>query len=260
MRKYARFWWGCANLAARGPTIDANNWQWLIGIPLVAGLASYLFNPIDIAKMAVSHPILNSLIVAAAAFAATWLVSFLVRCAKHPADMYFEQRTRADKLEARLVPKMAIVYDRKIPSCRSITSFTNQEQGICFRLEVENTGNEPIEDCEGYLVEGRRIDDPQESLAYKLTWADSPSSTTTSVRLLKGVKRYLDVVRVMDSGTLVPATERNMWPINRQDMLKEGGEFIFSVILHGSSCASLPPYSLRLTHTGSWEISEMVVI
>jgi hypothetical protein len=40
MRRFFRFWWLCAQRAFWGNTAFANDWQWLIGYPAIAGNAT----------------------------------------------------------------------------------------------------------------------------------------------------------------------------------------------------------------------------
>jgi hypothetical protein len=42
MRRFLCFWLDCARIAIRGSVVFANNWQWLFGIPIVAGILGFI--------------------------------------------------------------------------------------------------------------------------------------------------------------------------------------------------------------------------
>jgi hypothetical protein len=89
------------------------------------------------------------------------------------------EASRAGELEERLRPRINVRYDENISPCKSESSFTDGLKAECFRLEVENIGEDTIENCEGHLVEVRNINQPSELGVMKLTWADMPFPTTS---------------------------------------------------------------------------------
>jgi hypothetical protein len=170
------------------------------------------------------------------------------------------KRSRADVVAEQLTPKISVKYDAVIPNCRAEVTFSDDSgqhrmKAMCYRLE---DAGENIENCEGWLIEVRPIADRQEIGSVRLTWADSPKATT-AIRLIKNVRRHLDIVRVTEDNSVIVATENNMWPIDRQDMFKTRGDYVFSIVVYGDGSAAAPPYTFRLTLTDDWQSSYVSV-
>ena len=183
---------------------------------------------------------------------ATWMLAAI--CGGQAAYSVWSREHNARKAaEAKLTPQLRIVYDPTVPPCKSPTTFsdgTRTWRAMCFRLQVENVGEQPVDNCEGYLTECRNINDPFELGPTTLTWSDQ-------LRLVKGVKRYLDILNISDTNRISIATPGFVWPIDRQDMFTKPGEYLFKIVVHGDNTATLPPYALRLHFTGDWRTSTM---
>jgi hypothetical protein len=102
MRRFLCFWLDCARIAIRGSVVFANNWQWLFGIPIVAGILGFISAKRNIAQLSTGYPILDGLLVALGAFIVTWTVSFLARLINAPVELYSREIIRADAAQARL--------------------------------------------------------------------------------------------------------------------------------------------------------------
>lgn len=261
MRHFFSFWWKCARIAARGSAPFANDWQWVFGNPTIAAIP-----PTIIAGIAANfgwlnvdadHPVLGPFAIAAGAFWVTWWVALAGRILKVAPDLYYAEQKRAADLVHRLSPKISIKYDETIPPCKATTIFGDRVRGTCFRVEVENIGSTDIDYCEGYLVEVRNVNQPQELGSMNLTWAvtDQPKA----IRLVTGVPQYLDVVNVMADGRVRVATEKRSWPFDRQGMFKTPGDYVFTVVVSGVGSVATPKYSIVLTLTDDWKAASMHV-
>jgi hypothetical protein len=113
-----------------------------------------------------------------------------------------EAEERVAEAEERLKPKLRAIYDPTKWPCYSVSTFsdgTTSSDGMVFRLEVENLGEEQITDCEGYLTEIAFEGESAEMGVMNLTWADMPSPSI-KVNLLRGVKRNLDILVIYQTG------------------------------------------------------------
>jgi hypothetical protein len=69
--------------------------------------------------------------------------------------------------------KLAISFDRTVPSCRADVTFAGGSHSMCFRLRVENTSKRKLHNCEGWLVSTNRF--PNISAA-PIFWIGNPES------------------------------------------------------------------------------------
>jgi len=169
------------------------------------------------------------------------------------------ERLTVIALEDKLTLKMKAAYDPSIPSCRSISTFTdgvNSVDGMVYRVEVESLCEEIITDCEGYLTEVAFENEPVELGVMNLTWADMPSQTI-QISLRKGVRRHLDVLVIYQNNQVRICSLG--WPLNRQGFFSRLGNYRLTVVIGGHDM-TLPPYRLRLHFTGDWQTSTMEAI
>jgi hypothetical protein len=102
MRRFFSFWWRCAKQAAHGCIPAANDWQWLVGFPLLAlilwlvnqwyGEGTLTFSPATA---------LGALEAAAAAFILTWIFIYAVSFIRAPVALYHSEKDRADALQRK---------------------------------------------------------------------------------------------------------------------------------------------------------------
>jgi hypothetical protein len=112
----ASFYLDCAKLAKKGCVEAANDWQWIWGIPIVAGLAGW-YRPGE--TITTGWPILDGLITAAAAFVVTWLYAGL------------EART-ADEIQTL---KLAL-FDKEARQKALAGLWNLRAQGVALRNEA----------------------------------------------------------------------------------------------------------------------------
>jgi len=162
-------------------------------------------------------------------------------------------------LDERLVPKISAIYDPSKPPCRSVATISDgrsSQEGMVYRIEVENIGEEKITNCEGYLTEVAFEDEPTELGTSNLTWStDALPPYPIKIDLIKGVKRHLDVLVVYQNNQIRVISRS--WPLNRPDFFSRLGNYRFVVVVSGDGSVALPPYKLRLNFTGDWQTSTM---
>ena len=136
--------------------------------------------------------------------------------AKIPADFFSvwaREHQARNEAEAKLRPKLRVVYDPTKPPCHSVSTFSDgstSTDGMVFRLEVENSGNEQITNCEGYLTSIAFEGESAELGVVPLTWAGMPSSDI-KVNLLRGVKRHLDILIIYHIPLQVGQVHEMFW-------------------------------------------------
>jgi hypothetical protein len=252
VRNFFCFYWQCVKHAARGCTPAANDWQWLIGFPLLAvilwlvrlryGEGVQLFS---------QDSALGVLIAAAAAFVLTWVATFLVKFTRAPVNLYQEEKTRADALAAKMQPRIRIRYDQSIQQCNDVVTFTDSSRSICFRLQIENIGITAIRNCEGWLT--RVLQMPGIS-PVKLFWIGMPAERMTE-DLPQRVPRYLQICRVTDTNRVVMATEREFWPLGETNIFRPR-EYVFHITVNAEGIEAVE-YQIRLDWTGNWKTATM---
>jgi len=162
MRKFLHFWWRCVVLAAKGNVAFANNWMWLLGVPIFSTILAYAASRRSVTTVTTGSTVLDLLLTGAGSFAATWATAFLVRLINAPVRLYHEQKERADHFEqARQLsnsahkPSFALGFEMSPVDEEEIDSYLRAPDGmfgyfrdhpIC-RIWVENTDPTPIHNC-----------------------------------------------------------------------------------------------------------------
>lgn len=102
MRQFFSFWWQCAKQAARGCIPAANDWQWLVGFPLLAVILWLVNHWYGEGTLTFSQgTALGALAAAAAAFILTWIFTFAVKFIRTPVALYQAEKDRADALQRK---------------------------------------------------------------------------------------------------------------------------------------------------------------
>jgi hypothetical protein len=84
-----------------GNSAFANDWQWVIGNPLstLLGAVFAALTGAAVFTTGTGYGIVDSFLVALTAFFLTWLAIFPIRFISLPAEYYFKEKARADRLE-----------------------------------------------------------------------------------------------------------------------------------------------------------------
>jgi hypothetical protein len=91
-----------------------------------------------------------------------------------------------------------------------------------------------------------------------LTWASAHPSSPTATRLIKGVRQYLHILRVMEDNRVYVFAQG--WPVDQERMFDKPGEYILATVISGDGVATLSPYRLKLIITGDWKEANMEAI
>jgi hypothetical protein len=119
MRRFFCFWWSCLVRARRGSAAFANDWQWLVGLPVLAFLAWFYRAYLDpnTQQFLTGQTALGAFIVALIAFVLTMLASFVLRIFIWPPILYYEEKNIADnaenELRNRLAPQINVFLDEE---------------------------------------------------------------------------------------------------------------------------------------------------
>jgi hypothetical protein len=188
---------------------------------------------------------------------ATWTLAGI--CGGRAAFSVWEREHQARlRAEEKLTPKIIAVYDPSKPPCRSVSTFNygpNSLDGMVYRVEVENIGEETVTNCEGYLVEVAFEEEVAELGPMSLVWSGIyPQPLRIDLR--KGIKRQLDLL-VIYQNNQISILSPSWPPNNRQDFFSRPGHYRFAVVISGEGTGTLPSYKLRLSFTGDWQTSTM---
>src|ERR1700687_3959345 len=103
MGKTVNFWWACVKRAARGSSAFANDWQWLLGFPVLAAIISFVKRWFGEGAVSLNtDTALGALESAGAAFIITWLAAFIARVFSSASNFYYEEKERADGLQQQI--------------------------------------------------------------------------------------------------------------------------------------------------------------
>ncbi|MDQ6867226.1 MAG: hypothetical protein M3178_01960 [Pseudomonadota bacterium] len=103
MGKTFKFWWMCAKRAARGSAAFANDWQWLLGFPILAAVISVANRWFGEGTVSLNtDTALGALEAAGAAFIITLAVGFVIRLFASASNFYYEEKDRANALQQQI--------------------------------------------------------------------------------------------------------------------------------------------------------------
>ena len=269
MCKGAKFWWSCAQAAARGISPFANDWQWAIGNPtvaaispaVIAGLAAWFGSD----YVSAEHPILAPFALAFGAYIVTWVVAFSFRTLSAAPRLYYEQKGRADEMAERLTPKIKMTFDPNDQGCMHLIpeKLSTGKEAIIVRVLPECLTDAPINNCKGMLngVYTRKSENDKwqktglrDSLS--LSWSTYGHVPLT---LRKKLLQYLDVGAVDEDGKMnlfVHGFQHRGW-----DIFREGALCRLDILITGlhdeSTAATL---SLQIRMTDQWQKPQIRIL
>lgn len=170
MRDFLAYWWRCTQSALRGNVSFANNWQWLVGVPIITVIINYLTAHNGNIKPSVGSTVLDGLVVAIGAFAITWVVAFFVRLMQTPVTLSREQQSEIFRLEllAGVSQKPTFkIFIEEVPFNDLERNYSDTE--YLYRVGITNT--DPKNTYEAYVV----IEDVSPSVGI------SPATRLTSI-------------------------------------------------------------------------------
>jgi hypothetical protein len=253
MRRFRQFWSQCTSIALKGSASFANDWQWVVGIPMASFAGAYIASARGVTDMTTGYPIADAFIAAFVAFVITWGVAFLVRMSTAASQLYWEQKDRPDDLKNRITPKIETVFDEHDTKCWGIVPFADGSRSRICRLRVNNTGTSRLQ-CEGWLACVKEF--PQMGKA-KLFWVGMPEQS--KVDLVPKMPDHLQVFRIHESNKVIPATiadqplPSELWPLGSLNQFNPGNTYTFQVGIKAYDESETVFSILELNWTGNWE-------
>jgi hypothetical protein len=123
MRRFLAFWWECILSAQRGSAALANDWQWLVGFPVLAAILYFLraYLSTDTQQLLSGTTAFGTFMAALLAFFLTLFCCFLIRLIIKPSNLFYREKDRADlaeqELRRRLAHKISVFLD---PDCAGV--------------------------------------------------------------------------------------------------------------------------------------------
>jgi len=192
------FWCACVKHAKVGGSEFANNWTWLIGVPVVAGLATGISGRENVTVT--GYAIADGMLAAVGAFLITWGLYFLYRFVHSPVELFNEQKIRADGLQAAREPNLRLHFN---PMDQGFLHQTPTAIGRVLMIRVLPTCNADIPHCRGQLlmvwkwVKSQWIRTQMDE-AFDLKWSLQHKDDIRELTLRPEVRQFLDVAVVAD--------------------------------------------------------------
>ncbi len=137
MRDFFSFWWMCAKAAFRGNTAFANDWQWVFGVPALAGLGSWIAAQRGATELSTGYPTADAFLAALGAFIVTWCVAFVVRLLNTPVVLLKKLQAAKPGSQVVLVPKIELNFGEEEPF-EKLSSATTSRLDRMLLLEFKN--------------------------------------------------------------------------------------------------------------------------
>ena len=158
MQRFFKFWRRCAQNAFWGNAPFANDWQWLIGYPVVAVILAavgYFYAELSgKIELTLTNGALGALIAALAAYVVTWLAAFVVRLLNQPVLLFDEQRRQIDTLLGKARSSTAEIEASSFGLGYEFSKFDEEEHQYSLRgrhellrIWVENLSPRPLNEC-----------------------------------------------------------------------------------------------------------------
>jgi hypothetical protein len=95
------FWWQCIKIASEDSASFANDWQWLIGVPIFTVVWQH-FTPLASSALVVvnDHPVVDGIVQAGIAFVLTYVAFFALRLLRAPVMLFEREQARSAELQA----------------------------------------------------------------------------------------------------------------------------------------------------------------
>jgi hypothetical protein len=169
MRKFCSFWWGCLLRARGGSAAFGNDWQWLIGAPVLAFVLwfgrEYLNEGTQ--ELLSGKTALGAVLASFVVFLITMVACFVIRLFIWPPILFHEEKDRADRAEKalkdELSPRIKVFLDpdwhgvTEVPTRNTATGQAGPSSKW-IQVSVAGATQAPIADCEAWLTSARRID------------------------------------------------------------------------------------------------------
>jgi hypothetical protein len=221
MRQFFSFWWPCVKYAARGSAAFANDWQWLFGIPIVAGIIRYISVSHGKQGLSTESPIADGVIFAAGAFLVTWLIGFVIRLLHAPVVKNAEAKAIENRLrdQLKLVESTRALLEIQFESKRPY----QRTQDGCDAQWYFHLFNHGPAIAENVLVKLTKFSPEPNAELWKrihLPYSVLPAHMTADmggIRINPGHHEIFKVVRCVPSGTGAYVVWQFGQPANQHD-------------------------------------------
>jgi hypothetical protein len=265
MYSFFCFWWRCTRLAARSSAAFANNWMWLVGVPIVTAFSVYIAAQRRESALTTGNPALDGLLAGVTAFAVTWVISFVIRLLNAPVTFLVAEKNRANTFNDEVVALRAQINnpipDLAIDTRRAPEIFTRPDDDAIvhiligdFHLTNRSDVSASIEIRLKFNIGGTTISSNQDSpldLAEMVKEQD-PSigrhlGRRISLSAYEGVTGYL-AYRIFDPVTRAIAAAHSMQPAEFLNTLSKPLKFETMFPVSPNRCR-LRPLGLTLFAT-----------
>ena len=152
----------------------------------------------------------------------------------------------------RIYPSFVVSYDPADEECDS--SNIESEDGTrarCIRLRIENIGTISVP-CRGFFT----IRETPAVGTAQLCWIDKNDGLVSTISLVKGVPRYLQIFSISESNRITPTTWGN--PPERRSLetmriFEPNSTYMFNVAIKADDYSETVFYDVVLEWTGDWQ-------
>lgn len=253
-------------LAGRGCIPHANDWQWLIGFPVLS-LGIWLINwkygegTISLSQDTAAGIFMSAL----AAFILTLIATFICKLVYTPAVLFHSEKQRADALTERLRPKMRVHFSLADAGCvhKIPEPLTNGKAGIIIRVLPVCLIDASIVNCRGHLNGVyRRVaetDKWSSTILIDRLFLKWSTIDATHISIHPGTRQYLDIGAIDEDGDFVLFVHDFQW--RGTSLFRTGGLFRLDVVITGLRDEEvLAQCSIQLKQTEQWDRPELRVL
>lgn len=249
MRNFFDFWWKCARIAAQGCAEFANDWQWLFGIPTLAGLFVYVRGKPDVSFS--GNIILDGVIAAAIVFAITFISRFCVRLVNAPVKLDEKAREEIASLKDRLTAKLMLDFRDDIPGCVQAAVEPQFNNRTVMVVRVRVTSEARVLGCIGRMLrvfkwqDGQWVRDTTLSESIVLHWANLGQNP---IPIDPSAEQFLDVLYIRKPDNTV---DFHPAPVLAREIFNAAGLFRIDIGVTGNAGAE--QISLKFQLGTTWD-------
>lgn len=266
MHQFLSFWWRCARIAAKGSFAFANDWQWLFGIPILAGLFSYIRGTATVTFF--SNAIIDGIVVAAIVFAITWLVGLGIRLANAPVRLFYREKDRADAathaLTEKTTPKFTVSFDQEHRGIvvaverteivqPGVYGGTRVTAGPSFsasylRISVIATSAVAIKNCQAFILFLEKQTNPNETFIH-INLPQPIALASEPFDVMPSIPRMVDFMKASEQDNKL--TRTGYWPYALANCFSDTATYRFTIAVNGDGVTA-KPIKVDVVWQGVW--------
>jgi hypothetical protein len=255
MRRFLSFWRQCAGRAAHGNSPFANDWQWLIGYPIIAAVLWVLgFSYAEFSgriEVTLTTGLVGVIAAGFVAFLVTWAARFLWRLLNAPVLIFYEEKERADtaqdELARRVARKITLFLDgdgvRMTRTQRIFPHPIPPQPGPDTKwpqVMVQSATDMPLVGCEARLIRAERIGNdgtttPILTEPVFCTWSNIPEGQNTCMTIPARVPQAANLFSVED-GALELQIHTRPIKIEFRDEIQNPGIYELQIAVSAQDC------------------------